>query len=105
MHTDRHPRVSAALLYLVESDGRRMPVRAADLSLTGCRFEGLGSRPSSPVTVEIPARDPVRARARIVRAERRDDGLWDVALAFQDLDWAGICAVARHLAPWLDSAA
>jgi hypothetical protein len=100
---ERHPRVNPSLMALVRT-GNGLPTitKLRDLSVTGCCLEGFRETPEAHLFVELPlGNSAVVAHSRVTRVERRSDGLVNLGLAFQDLDWESICAIARHLAPRL----
>jgi hypothetical protein len=97
---DRHPRVTPGLTVIVDLGGRGGLARARELSLTGCYVEGIEMPVGGNLRVELPMEGNLMAiHCRVVRIEGRADGLFNVAVAFQDLAWSEICAIARYVAP------
>jgi hypothetical protein len=64
-------------------------------------LEGVPVEPGDVIALELPIDSrPVRVRARVARVDDRvDEPTYNVAVAFQDVAWDDICAIARYLAP------
>lgn len=96
----RHPRVEANFLVLVRGRGVPLVHKAKNVSLNGILLSGDGVERGAPVVVEMPLPEESRmisATGRVVR-HGPDEA---VGIHFTDLDWDGILAMARFLAPRL----
>lgn len=96
----RHPRVDANFLVLVRGRGAPLVRKARNVSMNGILLSGEGVERDAPVVVEMPLPDEPRmisATGRVVRSGPDDA----VGIHFTDLDWDGILAMARYLAPRL----
>jgi hypothetical protein len=99
-----HPRVTGTAGVELRSKSGQVVCRPRDLSLAGCYVETRVAPEADEVELllHIPGqRGRVAFPARVVRRDKRHDGMLGLALQFLAMDWSALLGLARIVSPQL----